>query len=293
MQKIIDTHFHEFDVDRFYLDWLQDIPCMNRRIMFSEFEEMCKKGKGYEIIGAIHVELDTPPEQKQDENDYMVNLAKNRSDLIKGAIIYGDMLSENMEEFVSQYLGKKEVLGIRCCLHFDYTPPKTCLSSVFIKNVQRLGELGLGFDACMRSGEMLDLYELASQCPNTIITLNHMGLPSVEAWYDENSQEEIDLWKAGIKKLGTLNNVVCKMSGLSTADLDVIRPLVDFCVDSFGYDNIIFSSNFPVCNWAMDMDDAGPAWTMAMLELFKDVPTEEKDKFFYKNAQRVYNIELD
>lgn len=290
MQKIIDTHFHEFDISRFHVLWLSDVPKMNRRIMLSEFEELCKSDQ-YDIFGCVHVELDAIPEEKVLENDYFCELAEKRSDFVKSVVLYADLLSPNMEEFLSCYRGKKTVSGVRYLLHENRTPPKLCLEKQFVENIRKLGQLGLNFEACMRSGEMLDLYELAKICPETTIILNHMGLPSVDAWHNSENQEEITLWKTGIEKLGELENVVCKISGLSSDEVPKIKPLIHFCLDKFGIDRVMFATNFPVCDLTMDSDRGAPRWTQALLAIFMDKTPHEKDKFFYQNALKYYRLE--
>ncbi len=285
MQKIIDAHFHIFDVDRFTVEWLKEVEILNRPILLEEFEAF-KNTEEYDLIGSVHIELDSIESQKGAENDYFSNLAIERGDFVKAVILYANMLDPNMSDFISPYCSNDRVLGVRRILHVDETPPGTCLDNVFIENVKKLGALDLHFEACMRSGEMGDLYKLAKQCPNTLIVLNHMGLPDVAALKDPSRIAEIDRWKQGILLLATLDNVVCKISGLSSSEPKEIEELVEFCISQFGPERIMFASNFPVCNLSIDFD----SWTKAMLEIFKNKTVVERDLFFYKNAERIYKI---
>ncbi|WP_305767994.1 amidohydrolase family protein [Candidatus Epulonipiscium viviparus] len=278
MQQIIDAHFHIFDPDRFCVEWLKEVDILNRPILLSEFEALAE-GDDYKVVGAVHVELDTIAAQKKAENDYFVQLAADRSDFVKSVVLYADLLDPDMEQSLAEYTNKNSVAGVRYILHFDNTPAKTCLNPTFIENVKQLGKMNLHFEACIRPGELADLYQLAKQCPETLIVLNHMGLPDVTA-----NIEETDKWKQGIKLLASLDNVVCKISGLSSSDVTIITPFVEYCLDLFGEKRVMFASNFPVCNLSITFDD----WTKAMLKIFETRPA--KDLFFYKNAMNIYHI---
>lgn len=283
MQKIIDTHFHIFDLNQFRVLWLEQEEILNRPILLSEFEEL-RTGKEYEVIGGVHIELDTIVEQKAMENQYFEQLAKDRKDFIKGTILYADMLDIHMKETIQQYAASEGVKGIRYILHVDEAKPGTCLEPIFVDNMKKLGELGLHFEACLRSIELDDLYQLGLQCPDTKIVLNHMGLPDVTAWKDTSRIKEVELWKVGIQKLATLPQVTCKMSGLSSVNIEEIKPLVEWCIEQFGIDRVMFASNFPVCNLSISF----PTWTEAMMDILAEYTEEERNQFFYKNALKIY-----
>ncbi|ONI40637.1 hypothetical protein AN639_02820 [Candidatus Epulonipiscium fishelsonii] len=283
-QFIIDAHFHIFDSNQFTVEWVKEVEILNRPILLSEFEDL-RQGEGYEVIGGVHIELDTIPQQKKAENDYFTQLLKDRKDFVKAAILYANLLDPNMKDFIKDYVGIAGAAGVRHILHVPDAPPKTCLEPVFINNVKALGKMGLHFEACMRSTELLDLYELAVQCKDTLIVLNHMGLPDVSAQQDKTRKAEVDMWKEGIQQLGTLGNVVCKISGLSSADVEEIAPLVEWCIEHFGENRVMFDSNFPVCN----INISFPAWTEAMIKIFENKPY--RDLFFYQNAIEIYKME--
>ncbi|MFT3985105.1 MAG: amidohydrolase family protein [Lachnospiraceae bacterium] len=286
MQKIIDTHIHKLDLDRFRLPWLDEVPELNHPILLDQYAAAQTSTDQYKVIGAVHIELDTAPSEKRKENDYFVDLAAANETVIKCAAIYADMKSPQLREWIEPYVNRNGVSSVRYVLHVPSEAPGTCLTEQFVNNVKMLGECGLQFEGCFRTSEIMDFYELVRRCPKTAFILNHMGLPDLTAWTDEKRSGEVSLWQEGIEKLAELPNITCKISGLSSGEVTAIRPLVEWCLNKFGPDRIMFASNFPVCNLNVSFDD----WTLALLDIFKEQPEEIRDQFFYKNAIKIYHL---
>ena len=82
------------------------------------------------------------------------------------------------------------------------------------------------YEGCVRNGELGDLYEMARSCPGTIIVLDHMGIVDPDIISRENPTEEEAAyrraWTGNIRRLASLPNVVCKVSGLNPA-VDVYK----------------------------------------------------------------------
>ena len=91
---------------------------------------------------------------------------------------------------------------------------------------------------------MGDAVELARRNPETLIVVNHTGMPL------ERDEAGLALWRDGMKRLGAEPNVVAKISGLGMVDWRwseaSIRPFVLGVIDQFGVDRVMFGSNFPV-----------------------------------------------
>ena len=95
---------------------------------------------------------------------------------------------------------------------------------------------------------------------HTIAVLDHMGIVDPDIISRENPSEEEAAyrraWTGNIRRLASLPNVVCKVSGLNPAGAwtdDTLRPAVDICLDAFGEDRVMYASNFPACNVATGM----------------------------------------
>ena len=193
-------------------------------------------------------------------------------------------------QIMQKYAGEKAVKGTRCILHDPAQPRGLCLQPKFMDNVKTVGEMGFGFDACIRWTEIEDLYQLALHCPQTQIIIDHTGMVdmTVADWTDPAMQEKIAAWKAVMGKLAALPNIYIKISGLPSSKLEEIGEAVGFVMDLFGEDRCMYASNFPVCGIdGVKLND----WAFAMLDLTSGWEQARKDKFFYKNAQRIYQLQ--
>jgi L-fuconolactonase len=195
-----------------------------------------------------------------------------------------DLLDENFENKAKNYAKYVEVKGVRHILHTERQPPKTCLNPIFCKNIEILGNLNLTFDVCIRAEELPDLYKLAKLFPKTNFIINHMGNLDIEKWSDKVYR---NLWKINIKKLSSLSNMFCKISGLSSSVEEKILPAINYCFDTFGSERVMYASNFPVCN----LYDGMNSWTKTLINITLPRGNKFQQSFFYDNANRIYNLE--
>ena len=125
---------------------------------------------------------------------------------------------------------------------------------------------------------------LAKKYPDIQIIMDHTGLP-------ENRDEEyFKDWVEAIKKIGEIENIHCKISGLGMSDhdwtVDTIRPYVLHCIESFGVERSFFASNWPV-DWLWGSFDQ-------LINAYKCIVNEfslaEQERLFSKNAETLHRI---
>jgi predicted TIM-barrel fold metal-dependent hydrolase len=190
--------------------------------------------------------------------------------------------------YARKYAKSDYVCGVRNVLHDPDRPKGMCLQETFVKNMELLGELGLTFDLCMRPGEIADAVTLAKKCPKTQFVIDHCGNMPVRD-YEESLHQS---WQEWMKAAAGLENVVCKISGIvvtaekgkwSAADL---APHMNYCMETFGEDRIIFGGDWPVCTLSATYQQ----WAEALFEIVKDRPASFRKKLFHDNALRVYGL---
>jgi predicted TIM-barrel fold metal-dependent hydrolase len=161
-----------------------------------------------------------------------------------------------------------------------------------------LGERGLSFDLCMRPTELADGAKLAALCPNTRFIVDHCGNADPKAFRvtetgDAKPSHTVNEWKAGIDRLAAQQNVIAKISGIiarlpaggKAADL---APIVDYCLDAFGPDRVIFGSDWPVCLNGGSLR----TWVDMLGTIIASRPAAEKTKLWSANAVRYYGLKL-
>jgi predicted TIM-barrel fold metal-dependent hydrolase len=175
------------------------------------------------------------------------------------------------------------VKGIRRILHTG--PDEVGRGKVFIENVARLEEYGLSFDICVLARQLPVAINLASKCPDVAFILDHCGVPDVKG------QAQLP-WREHLQELSKFPNVACKVSGLvAYADpanwkAEDLRPFVDHVIESFGWDRVMFGSDWPVCN----LTASYTKWFETLLALTDSAGEANQRKLFRENAIRIYRL---
>jgi len=133
---------------------------------------------------------------------------------------------------------------------------------------------------------------LVKQCPNDDFILDHCGNPNLRS---DAGEGEFDEWRERLREIAGLPNVVCKISGIVVnTDLtgpakwtaETLRPAVESVIACFGWDRVMFGSDWPVCTLAANFKQ----WVEALSLLTQDAGAENRRKLFYENALRVYRL---
>jgi predicted TIM-barrel fold metal-dependent hydrolase len=131
---------------------------------------------------------------------------------------------------------------------------------------------------------MADAAGLAQAHPETLIILDHAGMPV------DRDEAGIRTWRQGMRALAAVPNVVSKISGLGAFDwrwsADSIRPFVLETIEIFGVSRCMFASNFPVDKLYSDFDSLYAAFH----SITRDFSPDEKRRLFHDNAERYYRL---
>lgn len=274
--KIIDSHFHVWDLSVLKLSWLESIPKIRKNYFIDDYINEYKNSS-FTLEKAVYVEVDCDADYKDKENDYILSL---NNDKIKSVI-----LSAKMQENMS--LPKNiNLKGIREVLHTQNSRKGRCLEKDFKAGLEKLGKNNLIFEACVLEEDLSDIYESVKEFPNTKIVLNHLGNPNLEDNYCKSIN--FQRYKKNISALAKLSNVYCKISGLdiSKAPKKDIFYILNFCINEFGENRIMYGSNFPVCNIYTNITN----WLNFLFECVSDCSLNLQKNLFYKNANRLYTL---
>jgi L-fuconolactonase len=130
-----------------------------------------------------------------------------------------------------------------------------------------------------------DLIELVRRCPQVTFVLDHLGKPGVKDGL-------LDPWRGHIHELSAMDNMVCKVSGLATEADHVawtpeqLRPYIDHVIASFGFERVMFGGDWPVSTQAIGYGQ----WIAVLDEALSGCSESELERFWRRNAQRVYRL---
>ena len=298
MLDIIDTHQHLWNLDRLNLPWVNRVPELNRSYKFTDY---LKEAEISGVTRTVYMEVDAHPVDKQKEIDDITLHCQENSDLMLGMVVSADPGKPGFTEFLGANSGNPFIKGVRQVLHNPELASKYCLTPEFVQGIRALGKRDLLFDICIRPAELHDAVELCRQVPETTFVLDHCGNADP---YVVNGHRKIDSsssdttyvhskesWQKGIFKLGELENVYCKISGIvARAETDwnaqTLAPTVNTCLEAFGEDRVVFGGDWPVCTLGASLSQ----WIAALKEIVSTRPTVVQEKMFSINAKRLYQL---
>lgn len=276
-QRRIDTHQHLFYPDRFVYEWAAGFPTLKDRPL--GVKEYQAAAAGSPLAGTIFMEVDVRADQSEAESAFFCSLAEDPSSGIIGVVAaarpeHGDF-SAQLDRLAHPHLR-----GIRRVLHTQ--PDELSTRPLFRKNVAGLGRRGLTFDMCYLARQLPLAIGLADAAPDTQLILDHCGVPDITA--------DPAPWKAVISELARRPNVVCKISGIiayggpERANAATLRPFVEHVIAAFGWDRVVWGSDWPVC----DLASSYAGWAGVLDEILEKETPAHLAKLYEGNARRVY-----
>lgn len=277
------VHFWKYDAENPEFDWIDSTMSKISKTFLPE--NLIQNSKS-NIQNFIAVQAS----QTWQETEFLLDLASKHA-FIKGVVGWIDLVQS--EEFIVRSIQNfnyepstinyKLLKGFRHILQAE--PKGFMLQSRFIEGIKTIGKLGYTYDILIKYTQLDEAFELVKQSPNQKFVIDHLAKPDIK-------NREIELWKKGISKFATVDNVYCKVSGMVTeADWgnwkkEDFNPYLDTVFNVFGTDRIMFGSDWPVCLLAGGYEQA----LNIVEEYISTLSENEKQKIMATNAATFYNI---
>ena len=276
-QAVVDSHLHFWDTDRFDYPWLQGFTELNRPFLPPDLDV------GDVLIeGLIFVQAN-PVWEAVDEETAWVQDLRRRDARIQGLVagVPLDRGAAAVSPALQRLSREPGVAGVRQLIQDE--DEGFALQPQFVDAVQLAGQLGLTVDLCVRNHQIAEVTKLAELCPEATFVLDHLGKPDVAAgqWTG---------WLHDLKAMAHLDNVRCKLSGLTTeagegtSGTHTIRRYLRAAVEAFGPDRCMFGSDWP--NASLHISYTG--WVSLVLDSVSDLGAREKDRVMRGTALEVY-----
>lgn len=315
---IVDAHHHLFG-DR------------QARVHYELDELRRDLSSGHRIIGTVYVEAygsgwrtDGPDDLRSvGEIEKIVGLtrasvrlASGDCQIAAGIVSNVDLrLGDRLEAVLSAHREAAEgrLSGVR--QHTAYVtgevgktilqpPPAQLMADrAYRDGVRRLPRLDLALDVTAYHTQLAEVIDLARDCAETSIVLDHIATPIGVAEFSAQREEVFAQWQRGMAQLAELPNVTVKLGGMGMAVMGfgfehepaparadrlaaAWAPHLDFCLEHFGTQRLFLESNFPVDRNAASYAEIWNAFKRATASLSQD----ERRDLFYRTASRVYRL---
>ena len=276
------THQHLWDTDNLPYPWLDGFELLKQQYTLQDYRDAIGD---INVVKSVHVEGDPAETHVVQEVEWLTQIAE--TDGMIGAIIAAAQLEmPDVESTLEQLASFDLVVGIRR-MAWHHPDNEFYASSDLIRGVKLLTKYDLSFELCAKHDQLPAAIELVKATPGVRHAVNHCGGPNIK-------DGEFEPWATHMRKLAAFKNVHCKVSGIVTTasenwTSDELKPYIRHLVEVFGYDRLMFGSDWPVCTLAAEYRK----WFDALLSAIDDVSDSEKNRFFYQNALGSVYIFLD
>lgn len=233
----IDAHQHFWKYDPVKDGWItDDMKVIKRNFMPSDLKPIFDENA---IDGCVAVQAD----QSEEETDFLIDLAKDNV-WIKGVVGWVDLLKGDLSDRLEHFKTFERFKGVRHIIQAE--PDGFMTNQKFIDGVTEVGRKKLTYDVLTNEKQLPEAAEFINKLPEMRLVVDHISKPNIK-------DKSFDHWAKQMKKISDFKHVSVKLSGMVTeanwgdwesADFE---PYVDFCLEHFGPQRLMYGSDWPVC----------------------------------------------
>jgi predicted TIM-barrel fold metal-dependent hydrolase len=296
---IIDPHQHFWDLSLGKHPWLREEPpqsfrygdtrSLRRPYLPADYRRDVGR---HRVVGTVYVETEWDSTDPLGETRWVERLAASEG-LPTAVVAQAWLDRDDVEDVLAQQAACPLVRGIRHKPAAAQSPdtvvpgaPGSMGDARWRAGYARLARYGLSVDLQTPWWHLAEAAALARAFPDTLMILNHTGLPA------DRTPEGLRGWREAMATLAREPNVAAKISGLGvpgqrwTADSN--REVVLRTIELFGVDRAMFASNFPVDGLVASFDTIYRGFK----SIVRDFPASDRRKLFHDNAMRLYRLQL-
>jgi L-fuconolactonase len=238
---MIDAHQHFWDVGRFQYPW-----------MTPDREVLCRSYLPQDLTpllfdAGVDRTITVQAHQSFEEAIWLLDLA-SADDLIAGVVAWVDLASSSVADDLNELKKRPKFKGVRHPIE-DEPDDAWIIRPEVLRGLAELERRDIPFDLLVWPRHLKYIPQIRDCCPNLRLIVDHIAKPPI-------AEGAMDGWARGLESVAKLSNIWCKLSGMITLanfkcwTPDDLTPYVKHVIQSFGYDRVMFGSDWPVCTLA-------------------------------------------
>ncbi len=292
---IIDPHHHFWDLGMNKHPWLNgqetipfrygDYAAIRRNFLV---EDYLAAASGHDVVKTVHMEAEWDPADPVGETAWLHDL-HDATGYPHALIGQAWFRRDDIETVLQGHAAYPLARSIRQKPAATPSPeafapelPGSMADPAFREGFRHLRRHGLHYDLQTPWWHLGEAAALARDFPDTLIVLNHTGLPS------DRSASGIAGWREAMERFADRPNTAVKISGIGvpgaawTADLN--RDVVLETIRIFGADRAMFASNYPVDSLCGAFGEIYSGFK----EIVGALPAADQRALFHDTAARIY-----
>lgn len=277
---IIDTHLHLINKSVLRYPWLAAAPALDRDFLYETYAQEARR---VGIGAALHMEVDVDPADMEKETGETRRLSEMPGSLLRGAIAACRPEDADFPAYLERQQADHFVKGFRRVLHV--VPDDVSEGATFRQNIKRLGGTRFTFDLCVLPHQIPKAVALADLAPDVRFILDHCGVPDIKERQDHP-------WREHMTEIARRPNVTAKISGViayadaQSWDVETLRPYVEHTIGAFGWNRVVWGSDWPVCTLGGTLS----TWVAATHALMAGASMDERTKLLSGNARQLWGL---
>jgi L-fuconolactonase len=207
------------------------------------------------------------------------------NDWIGAVVGWVDLLNPDAtQKRLEQYRQHPKFRGIRHLIH-DEPDPDWVVQEVVIESLKILASHNLTFDiVAVFPNHIRHIPTLSERIPDLKMVIDHLAKPPIK-------DRQMSPWSDQMRTAAQSPNVYAKISGLNTAapenwSSEDLKPYIDFALENFGSNRLMFGSDWPVCLLAGDYQKVWNETNKAIV----NYPQADKDAILGGTAISFYRL---
>lgn len=274
---MIDAHQHFWEPRLFDYPWMTpEVEPLRRAFLPADLEPILRES-GMDrtvVVQAAH---------SLEESRWLLDLAASTG-FVAGAVVWADLASPDLGAQLDELQRRPKFCGVRHLTH-DEPEEAWIVRPDVVAGLQELERRDIPFDLLLRPQHLKYVARVRERCPALRLVIDHLAKPPIATHRLEN-------WARDMASVARLRGVWCKLSGMVTeaawgrwspADL---KPYVDHVVREFGYDRLMFGSDWPVATLAGSYGQV----VGALREVLGKLDPADAAKVWGGNAREFYRL---
>ena len=233
----VDSHQHFWDIDRLEYPWMPEGDNVLRRSYLPE--DLAPHLERAGIAKTVVVQA----QMTMAEADLLFDLAEN-TDSIAGVVAWVDLTDANVGATLDRLLDNPKFVGVRHQVH-DEPDERWLLRDDVVRGLRELARREIAYDLLLRPPHLKHIVELADRVPDLRMVVDHIAKPEI-------ADGRMEPWAEDIARVGEIPDMHCKVSGMATEAnpgtwQSEIVPYVAHVIECFGFDRLMWGSDWPVC----------------------------------------------
>lgn len=291
---IIDAHHHFWELGHGRYPWLEehvvpfrygDYSAIRRSYLVDDFR---RDHGGHAIVKSVHMEAEWNPRDPVAETHWLHAL-HDRTGWPHAVVGQAWLARDDIADVLKGHAACPLVRSVRqkpsaaaSPAAFVAAAPGSMADPAFRAGYRLLAQHGLHYDLQTPWWHLGEAADLARDFPDTLVILNHTGLPS------DRSPAGLGGWREAMARFAAQPNTAVKISGIGVPGQpwtpDLQRGVVLDTIRLFGPERCMVASNFPVDSLCASYS----AIFSGLKEITAALPAAARRAVFHDTAVRIY-----